>query len=294
MNPIAFHLFGQPIYWYGILISIGVFLGILLAMRNSKVFGLDQDSIIDFALLAIPLAIIGARLYYVIFEWSMYRENPLEIMNIRKGGLAIYGGVIGGILAGFIFTKWKKQNFWNLADICAPSLILGQAIGRWGNYVNQEAYGYTITDPKWQWFPAAVFIEADGKWHMATFFYESLWNFIVFVFLMYYRKRRKETGEVFLFYLILYSFGRFFIEGLRTDSLYIGTTRVSQLLSAVLFVVGIGIFIQRRKNAKTAVAEAEIMTAGASESISDASLENNSEKADDNQDSINQAEEANE
>lgn len=294
MNPIAFHLFGQPIYWYGILISIGVFLGILLAMRNSKVFGLDQDSIIDFALLAIPLAIIGARLYYVIFEWSMYRENPLEIMNIRKGGLAIYGGVIGGILAGFIFTKWKKQNFWNLADICAPSLILGQAIGRWGNYVNQETYGYTITDPKWQWFPAAVFIETNSKWHMATFFYESLWNFIVFVFLMYYRKRRKETGEVFLFYLILYSFGRFFIEGLRTDSLYIGTTRVSQLLSAVLFVVGIGIFIQRRKNAKTAVAEAEIMTAGASESISDASLENNSEKADDNQDSINQAEEANE
>jgi len=140
-NPIAFQLFGQPIYWYGILISIGVLLGILLAMRNARVFGIEQDSLIDFALLAIPLAIIGARLYYVVFKWDLYRENLLDIINIRKGGLAIYGGVIGGILAGVIFTKWKKLDFWNLADICAPSLILGQAIGRWGNYINQEAFG---------------------------------------------------------------------------------------------------------------------------------------------------------
>ena len=155
-----------------------------------------------------------------------------------------------GLSVGFwpaLFLLSGRSKILESGRHLCPSLILGQAIGRWGNYVNQEAYGYTITDPKWQWFPAAVFIEADGKWHMATFFYESLWNFIVFVFLMYYRKRRKETGEVFLFYLILYSFGRFFIEGLRTDSLYIGTTRVSQLLSAVLFVVGIGIFIQGEK-----------------------------------------------
>ena len=120
-NPVAFQLFGQPIYWYGILISMGVLLGILLAMRNAKVFDVEQDSIIDFALLAIPLAIVGARLYYVIFEWDLYRENLLDIFNIRKGGLAIYGGVIGGIVAALIFAKWKKQDFWNLADICAPS-----------------------------------------------------------------------------------------------------------------------------------------------------------------------------
>ncbi|HHT66031.1 MAG: prolipoprotein diacylglyceryl transferase [Caldicoprobacterales bacterium] len=251
-NPIAFQLFGQPIYWYGILISIGVLLGILLAMRNARVFGIEQDSLIDFALLAIPLAIIGARLYYVVFKWDLYRENLLDIINIRKGGLAIYGGVIGGILAGVIFTKWKKLDFWNLADICAPSLILGQAIGRWGNYINQEAFGPLVKNPEWQWFPAAVFIDAEQQWHLATFFYESAWNFIVFFILMIYRKRRKKAGEVFLLYLILYALGRFFIEGLRTDSLFLGAgnIRVSQWLSAILFAAGVGLFVYRRMQSK--------------------------------------------
>ncbi len=253
MNPVAFHIFGQPIYWYGILISFGVLLGIFLAMRNAKLFGVEQDTIIDFALLAIPLAIIGARLYYVVFEWESYQENLVDIFNIRKGGLAIYGGVIGGIVAGLIFTRWKKLDFWNLADICAPSLILGQAIGRWGNYVNQEAYGYVVKNQRWQWFPAAVFIEASQQWHLATFFYESLWNFIVFIFLLLYRKHRRKTGEVFLFYITLYAFGRFFIEGLRTDSLYIGNIRVSQLLSGVLIAIGIAFFIYRRRNDKNAL-----------------------------------------
>lgn len=258
-NPVAFQLFGQPIYWYGILISMGVLLGILLAMRNAKVFDVEQDSIIDFALLAIPLAIVGARLYYVIFEWDLYRENLLDIFNIRKGGLAIYGGVIGGIVAALIFAKWKKQDFWNLADICAPSLILGQAIGRWGNYLNQEAYGPIVANPEWQWFPAAVFIDAKQQWHMATFFYESAWNFIVFLILMFYRKRRKKTGEVLLLYLILYALGRFFIEGLRTDSLVIGggNIRVSQWLSAILFIAGIGILVYRRKQSQASPSELE-------------------------------------
>jgi phosphatidylglycerol:prolipoprotein diacylglycerol transferase len=257
MSPVAFHIFEQPIYWYGILISIGVLLGILLAIRNAKVFDIEQDSILDFALLAIPLAIIGARLYYVVFEWEMYQDNLLDIFNIRKGGLAIYGGVIGGILSGLIFTRWKKLDFWNLADACAPSLILGQAIGRWGNFVNQEAYGYIVENTRWQWFPAAVFIEANNQWHLATFFYESIWNFIIFIFLMFYRKHRKRTGEVFLLYLILYAFGRFFIEGLRTDSLYLGTIRVSQLLSAVLFIVGASVFVyRRRRNDKASFSEA--------------------------------------
>jgi phosphatidylglycerol:prolipoprotein diacylglycerol transferase len=222
-------------------------------MRNAKLFGVEQDTIIDFALLAIPLAIIGARLYYVVFEWESYQENLVDIFNIRKGGLAIYGGVIGGIVAGLIFTRWKKLDFWNLADICAPSLILGQAIGRWGNYVNQEAYGYVVKNQRWQWFPAAVFIEASQQWHLATFFYESLWNFIVFIFLLLYRKHRRKTGEVFLFYITLYAFGRFFIEGLRTDSLYIGNIRVSQLLSGVLIAIGIAFFIYRRRNDKNAL-----------------------------------------
>jgi len=290
MNPIAFYLFGQPIYWYGILISTGVLIGIILAMYNSKMFNLDQDTVIDFVLLAIPLAIIGARLYYVTFEWSMYRENPIEILNIRKGGLAIYGGVIGGVLAGLIFTRWKKIDFWNLADICAPSLILGQAIGRWGNYINQEAYGYTVTNPRWQWFPAAVFIEADRQWHMATFFYESLWNVIVFIFLMYYRKHRKKTGEVFLFYLILYALGRFFIEGLRTDSLYIGTIRVSQLLSAILIITGIVMFVYRRKYEKKVLFNLTGTPADESKSFTDQSLQNDSSEIDGNKDENSRSE----
>ncbi|WZL77946.1 prolipoprotein diacylglyceryl transferase [Eubacteriales bacterium mix99] len=248
MNPVAFSIFGQPIYWYGILISAGVLIGIFLAMHHAKIFGMDQDSIVDMALLAIPMAIIGARLYYVIFEWDQYKGHPLDIFNIRKGGLAIYGGVLGGVLGGYLFSRWKKIDFWNLTDICAPSIILGQAIGRWGNYINQEAYGVVVNNPQWQWFPAAVFIQADQQWHMATFFYESFWNLIVFFILMGYRRHRKRTGEVFLLYLILYSLGRIFIEGLRTDSLYLDNVRISQLLGILLVVLGIVLFVYRRKH----------------------------------------------
>jgi prolipoprotein diacylglyceryl transferase len=248
MNPVAFSIFGQPIYWYGILISAGVLIGIFLAMHHAKIFGMDQDSIVDMALLAIPMAIIGARLYYVIFEWDQYKGHPLDIFNIRKGGLAIYGGVLGGVLGGYLFSRWKKIDFWNLTDICAPSIILGQAIGRWGNYINQEAYGVVVNNPQWQWFPVAVFIQADQQWHMATFFYESFWNLIVFFILMGYRRHRKRTGEVFLLYLILYSLGRIFIEGLRTDSLYLDNVRISQLLGILLVVLGIVLFVYRRKH----------------------------------------------
>ena len=247
MSPIAFYIFGAPIYWYGIIISIGVMAGIYLAMRNAKFFGENPEDIVDFCLLAIPMAIVGARLYYVIFEWSQYKDNLIDIINLRKGGLAIFGGVLAGILAGFIFTKWKKINFWNLADICAPSVILGQAIGRWGNFFNQEAYGYAVKNPALQWFPAAVFIKADNQWHMATFFYEFLWNLLVFFFLMTYRKKRVKKGEVFLLYLILYSAGRIVIEGLRTDSLYYGAFRVSQVLSGLLIILGIALFVIHRK-----------------------------------------------
>lgn len=247
MDPIAFEIFGKPIYWYGIIISLGVLIGIYLAMREAKRLELDPEIIIDFCLLAIPLAIIGARIYYVVFQWDAYKDNPIDVIKIWEGGLAIFGAVIGGVIAALIFTRWRKLDFWLLADIVAPSLILGQALGRWGNFFNQEAYGYAITNPAWQWFPAAVFIEKNQQWHMATFFYESLWNFIVFLFLIFYRKRKKRNGEVFLLYLILYSCGRIVIEGLRTDSLYWGPFRVSQLLSGILIVLGTAMFFVRRK-----------------------------------------------
>lgn len=247
MDPIAFEIFGKPIYWYGIIISLGVLIGIYLAMREAKRLELDPEIIIDFCLLAIPLAIIGARIYYVVFQWDAYKDNPIDAIKIWEGGLAIFGAVIGGVIAALIFTRRRKLDFWLLADIVAPSLILGQALGRWGNFFNQEAYGYAITNPAWQWFPAAVFIEKNQQWHMATFFYESLWNFIVFLFLIFYRKRKKRNGEVFLLYLILYSCGRIVIEGLRTDSLYWGPFRVSQLLSGILIVLGTAMFFVRRK-----------------------------------------------
>jgi len=247
MNPVAFEIFGKPIYWYGIIISIGVLIGIYLAMREAKRLQLDSEIIIDFALLAIPLAIVGARVYYVVFQWDAYKNNPIDAIKIWEGGLAIYGAVIGGVIAALIFTRWRKIDFYTLADIVAPSLILGQALGRWGNFFNQEAYGYEVTNPAWQWFPAAVFIEKNQQWHMATFFYESMWNFIVFLFLMFYRKKKKQHGEVFFLYLILYSCGRVVIEGLRTDSLYWGPFRVSQVLSGILIVLGIAMLIVRRR-----------------------------------------------
>ena len=247
MSGVAFYLLGRPIYWYGIIIALGVMVGIYLAMRYAKALGYDEEMVIDFCLLAIPMGIVGARLYYVIFSWEDYSKNLIDIIKIWEGGLAIYGVVIGGLLSAYIFARRRKIDFWALCDIVTPSLILGQALGRWGNFFNQEAYGYAITNPAWQWFPAAEFINGTGQWHMATFFYESMWNFLVFFFLLFYKKRRKNSGEMILLYLILYSLGRLFIEGLRTDSLYWGQFRVSQVLSGILIIIGIVLFVMRRK-----------------------------------------------
>lgn len=248
MNPVAFTIFNIPVRWYGILIASAVLLGIYLAVRESKRLGYDPDLFIDFCLWAVPVAIIGARIYYVVFQWSYYRAHPSEIIAIWHGGIAIYGAVLAGILVGVIFAKARKVDFWQLADIAAPSLILGQAIGRWGNFFNGEAYGYLVSSPKWQRFPAAVYV--NGQWHMATFFYESMWDLAVFIFLMWYRKRKKYSGDVFLAYLILYGIGRFIVEGLRTDSLMWGTLRVSQVLSLVLIIVAIAIRIYWKRKGK--------------------------------------------
>lgn len=248
MNPVAFHILGKPIYWYGIIIATAVLIGIYLAMDYAEKLKYDPEVILDFCLFAIPAAIVGARLYYVVFQWDLYKDHPIDIVKIWEGGLAIYGGVIGGVITAIIFSKRRNLLFWDIVDICTPSLILGQAIGRWGNFFNQEAYGYQITNPKWQWFPAAVYIDANQQWHMATFFYESAWNFIVFFILLYMKRHRKFSGEIFALYLILYSCGRFVIEGLRMDSLYWGSFRVSQVLSGILILFGIiWIVVQRRK-----------------------------------------------
>lgn len=237
------NLFGIPglsIRWYAAIICLGLVAGLLVAYLMGRKRGYNFDMVLDLLLLALPVCIIGARLYYVAFEWESYKNNPAEIFAIWHGGLAIYGAVIGGVIAAVVFCKWRKVPLGDVLDIGSLGLILGQAIGRWGNFANQEAFGNLITNPDLQFFPYGVYIDRLGEWHQATFFYESMWNLLVLAVLLWYFKRAKHKGNVFVAYLALYGVGRFFIEGLRTDSLWMipGVIRVSQLLSAILVVFG--------------------------------------------------------
>lgn len=257
MNPIAFSIFGMQVHYYGLIISVAIALGVVIAMYFAKTRGYNPEIILDFAIFAVPVSIICARIYYVAFTWNEYKDNLLSIFMIWNGGLAIYGGVIGGVLSAFVFCKIKKINVLDILDICAPSLILGQALGRWGNFFNQEAYGYIVSDKNLQWFPYAVFIERTQTWQMATFFYESAWNMAVFVFLFFYSKKKPLKGNIILLYLVLYGLGRAFIEGLRTDSLWLipDVIRVSQMLSIVFVVFGLIVLIYRNIKNKNALAD---------------------------------------
>ena len=255
-NPVAFTVFGHDIYWYGILISLSVVLAVVMVYREAKRKGLDADCMLDYALLTVPTAIVFARLYYVIFEWDQYAANPIHALFIWEGGIAIYGSILGGIVATLIFSKWKKISFWTLADLVAPGLVLGQAIGRWGNFFNQEAFGELVTNPDLQFFPYAVYIERLGEWHMATFFYESVACFLIFIFLLIYRRKAKNApaGNLFLWYWVLYGIERAYVEGLRTDSLYLFNwqlfgqpIRVSQALSVVMVLVSLFMLIWNLK-----------------------------------------------
>ncbi len=241
MNPIAFQIFGIEVRWYGLLMASGMLIASLLLLRFARKRGYKDDLIYDFLLIILPSSIVGARLYYVIFNWGYYSQNLLRILNLREGGLAIHGGVIGGVISGYIFCKVKKINFAEIADMVAPGLILAQAIGRWGNYANGEAHGGP-TDLPWA-------ISVDGVMVHPTFLYESIWNVLVFLFLMWRYRKKAFHGEIFLLYGILYSVGRFFIEGLRTDSLMIGPLRTAQVIS-VLIIVSFSVlwFIGRNKN----------------------------------------------
>ncbi len=247
MDNVAFSIFGFEIYWYAIMIVTGMICAIAMASLLVKKRGYKPDTVIDFALLALPLAVIGARLYYVVFtldrNWTF-----TEILNIRSGGLAFYGGLIGGTIGVIIVSIAKKYglvNFFDMADSIIPGGLLGQAIGRWGNFFNQEAYGNLVTDPNLQFFPYAVFIEDQGAYYQATFFYESSLNFIgvILLFLLSYRLAGKYKGLVLCGYFFWYGVARALVEGLRSDSLYLnifGTPfRVSQLLSVLLAVAGV-------------------------------------------------------
>lgn len=237
--PYSRYIVGS-IPWYGVLIVTGVAAAIMLCMHEEKRRNLPTDTVIDLAFWAIPLGLIGARVYYVLFNWQAFSDDPLSALRIWEGGIAIYGAVIGGMLGVLLFAKRRGMNPFTLTDMIVPGLSLAQGIGRWGNYFNIEAYGREITDPKWQFFPAGVQIPADDgyTWHMATFFYESCWDIAVFAVLWFaIRKRRCKAGTVTLWYLLLYGAGRFFIEGLRMDSLMSGSIRVSQLLSLALVIL---------------------------------------------------------
>lgn len=244
MNPVAFSIFGLDIRWYGILISSGILLGLIVAQFNCKWRDMDYDTMFDAALICLPFGIIGARLYYVIFEFSSYRGNILDMLNTRLGGLAIHGGVIFALAAAFIYSRYKKINFLKLADTAAPSIILAQALGRWGNFFNQEAHGGPVSSEFIKRFP--LFIQngmnIDGTYYHPTFLYESSWDILVFLILMYILRKSKKPGIVLFSYIGLYSVGRFFIEGLRTDSLMLGPIRMAQLVSLIGIILSI-IFI---------------------------------------------------
>lgn len=242
MNRVAFTFFGIDIMWYGILMATGMILGVLLALKEAKRVGIDEDDVLNLALIAIPSGLLGARLYYVIFNWSYYSQNVSEILNFRGGGMAIHGALIGGILAGFIYTKIKGIYFFKMADAVMLGIPLAQAIGRWGNYINGEAHGGP-TDLPWG-------IMVDGMKVHPTFLYESIWDLGIFIFLWLFRKNKKYEGQLAITYIILYSIGRFFIEGLRTDSLMIGPLRMAQVISLVAIIICLLLHKKLSKKAK--------------------------------------------
>jgi phosphatidylglycerol---prolipoprotein diacylglyceryl transferase len=254
IDPIAFQLGPISVHWYGVIIGLGIALGMYMVIRESKRQGLHPDTFIDLLVWAIPIAIISARIYYVAFEWNnYYADHPEDIIKIWNGGIAIHGALIGSVLTTIIFAKIKGLSFWKLTDIAAPSLIVGQAIGRWGNFINQEAHGREVSRQFLENLHLPRFIidqmYIDGAYYHPTFLYESLWNVVVLILLLIIRRKVKSLrrGELFLTYVIGYSIGRFFVEGMRTDSLMLGDFRFAQVISVALIVAAIVTMIYRRK-----------------------------------------------
>ncbi|MGH4125444.1 MAG: prolipoprotein diacylglyceryl transferase [Clostridium sp.] len=239
MNPVAFYVFGFGVMWYGIFIGMGLALAIILAKYTCKCRDVNYDSLLDVVLISLPIGIIGARLYYVAFEFKDYKDNLIDIFNIRGGGLAIHGGILFALVTAFIIAKRKKMSFFKMTDVVAPAIIIAQAIGRWGNFFNSEAHGGPVSYDFIKNFPYFIQkgMHIDGIYYHPTFLYESLWNFTVFIILMIILTRTKKVGIVFFTYVGLYSIGRFFIEGLRTDSLMFGPLRIAQLVSLFGIVI---------------------------------------------------------
>lgn len=241
-NPIAFTIAGIDIRWYGILIGVAFLLAIYISYLRAPKFGIVQDDILDLTIFLIPCSIIGARAYYVIFSYDNYRGNFIQMLNLRAGGLAIHGGIIAGVIVSYIVAKRKKIKFSNLADLIMPQVALAQAIGRWGNFFNSEAHGGPTNLP-WA-------ITVYGEKVHPTFLYESIWCFFIFILLIFLSNKIKFNGQIALLYAMLYSFERFWVEGLRTDSLMIGQFRQAQVLSLVVFILALSAYIYQVRKYK--------------------------------------------
>lgn len=287
VDRVAFTIGGKDVYWYGIIIAVGFLIAVACGLYLAKKYGMKQDTVIDIVIIAAPLAVICARLYYVAFNWDFYSENPGEIIRIWNGGLAIYGGVIAAIIVAVLYCKIKKENLGLFCDIGSIGLLIGQSIGRWGNFVNQEAYGVNTNLP-WAMTGSSIkrdLLEMmiDGKAVDATlpvhptFLYESLWNLVFLIAFLLLFKKRKYDGQIFAGYLISYGVGRFFIEGLRTDSLYVGDIRVSQLVAVMCVVAGAVLMIVnlRKKDRKVTLPVGEESKAE-TESVDDETKQENS------------------
>lgn len=250
MNPVALEFGPLAIHWYGIIMASAFGIGTWLAYWRAKRESIHPEHIIDMLIWIVPAAIVGARLYYVLFEWDRYAGNLFSIIAVWEGGLAIHGGLIGGLLAGIVYCKKHDLPLLRMTDILVPSVILGQAIGRWGNFMNQEAHGGPVSESFIIYFPQ--FIQTgmyiQGQYMHPTFLYESLWNLGIFVLLLFLWSKRSYDGQMTLLYVSLYSVGRFFIEGLRTDSLMVGPLQIAQVISLVLIVLAvIGMWMLSRK-----------------------------------------------
>lgn len=236
INRVAFSLFGFDIYWYALIIATGIIIAYMYANAEGKRQGIDRDVFSDVLLIALPSAIVCARAYYVFTKWDYYGKNISEIFNLRGGGIAIYGAVIGALISVFIYCRLKKHNFLKLADIGAVGLLIGQSLGRWGNFVNVEAYGRETES----FLRMGIISPETGKviYVHPTFLYESVWNFAGIIIFAYLMRKKKADGQILWGYILWYGLGRFFIEGLRTDSLMVGNFRISQVVAAVSVLAG--------------------------------------------------------
>ena len=255
MNPVMFTLFGLQIRWYSVFILIGVLIAIYLLKKEAKRFGMNWDFIFNLSFWTIIFGILGARLYYVAFNFHQYSSNLLSVFKIWEGGLAIHGGIIAGAITVYVYCKRAKANTLKIIDMALPSVLIAQAIGRWGNFFNQEAYGGVTSLQKLQNLHLPNFIidgmHIDGVYRQPTFLYESIWCLLGFILLLIIRRNKYvKVGTITGTYLMWYSFGRFFIEHMRTDSLMLGGFRVAQIISIILFAVGAFLVIRNKSHGK--------------------------------------------